>query len=220
MKRVTNPLATGLTACLLLSACSGTATNAAPAATDSAQAAEPAQPGDANAVATPSDTPSPASASSTDAAEYDFALLTRAGAAVDDPRIVSTDRDHPCGPRDTVRVAAIPMDDPVFMPAYVVEFHDAGKELAKWGIPVEAEVVGLDGQRLQFQAPAGRFWVTPQGGLEKAGESAPARDLRTSESMFDCPNLPTFAESGAEQCFRVEDATGTGRRIALEGACS
>ncbi len=214
MKHVPIHLAAGLIA-LALTACSRPAADEATVApTDAGAEALPAQADGAAPPATPS-APSDATR-----AEYEFALLTRRGEAVSDPRIVSTDQDHPCGPLDTVRVASIPMDDPVFMPAYVVEFDDQGRELAKWGIPVEAEVVGLDGQRLQFESRAGRFWVTPQGALEKVDASAPAQDLRTSEGMFECPKLPTFAESGAEQCFRVADAAGATRRIAMEGSCS
>ena len=206
--------AAALCACLALAAC----------AREEAGPADAAPPPPA-AVAPPAAPPPPATASPADApaapsTEYDFLLLTRKGEPVVDPRIVSTDSEHPCGPIDTVRVAAMPMDDAVFAPAYVVEFDAQGREIGKWGIPVEAEVVGLDGRRLQFQAPAGRFWVAPDGTLEKIADAAPATDVRTTEGMFDCPALPTFTPSGAEQCFRVKDVGGAERRIAMEGVCS
>lgn len=162
----------------------------------------------------------PATPAAEAAPRYDFPLLARPGAPTDDPRIVSTDQDHPCGPVDTVRVAAMPVDDSVFRPLPVVEFDAAGKELQAWGIPNDAEVVALDGARLQFQAEAGRFWVDTRGTLEKVDATPPATDLRTQDGMFDCPALPTFKDSGAEQCFRVNDAAGTQRRIAMEGNCS
>lgn len=200
-----------ITACLALSACAGSGTE--PAAVEPANAAAQAQ----------SDAPEPVQASGPAAApalpQYDFYLLTRKGEPVKDPRIVSTS-EHPCGPIDLVRVPSIPMDDPVFKPSFVVEFDAAGKEIGKWGIPNEAEVTALDAQRLQFQVETGRFWVTAGGELEKLDDPARAEDLRTSEGMFHCPKLPTFAESGAEQCFKVKDAAGQERRIAMEGVCS
>lgn len=162
----------------------------------------------------------PARASPAPAAGYDFPLLARPGAPAGDPRIVSTDRDHPCGPIDTVRVASMPIDDPVFEPQWVVEFDAAGKELGKWGIANEALVVGVDADRLQFRSDAGTFWVDPRGALEKVADSAASKDLRTQDGMFDCPALPTFKASGAEQCFRVRDKAGVERRIALEGNCT
>ena len=172
--------------------------------------AVPASP--ATTASAPATTPEPGP-------EYEFYLLPREGAAPGDPRIVST-QEHPCGAIDLVRVPSIPMNDPVFVPQFVVEFDAAGNETGKWGIPNEAEVTALDGQRLQFQVDAGRFWVTPDGALEKLADAGKANDVRTQEGMFDCPALPTFANSGAEQCFRVSDAAGSERRIAMEGVCS
>lgn len=217
--RIPVVLAAALLACLTATACSRPETDAnAPAAADKGDdGAGPAGATDATGRPTTSTSPKIATAAGI---EYEFPLLTRKAEPVSDPRIVSTDQEHPCGPLDTVRVSAIPMDDPVFMPAYVVELDAQGKELGKWGIPVEAEVIGLDGRRLQFQAGTDRFWVDPQGALEKVAGSTPGEDLRTSEGMFDCPALPTFAESDAAQCFRVKDAAGAERRIAMEGTCS
>lgn len=196
--------------CLALSACARTGTEPT--------AVEPAKEGAQAQAAAPAPTPEPATAPTLP--QYDFYLLTRKGEPVKDPRIVSTQQAHPCGPIDLVRVSSIPMDDPVFMPSFVVEFDAGGMEIGKWGVPSEAEVTALDGQRLQFQVESGRYWVTTGGELQKLDDPARADDIRTSEGMFDCPKLPTFAESGAEQCFKVNDAAGKERRIAMEGVCS
>lgn len=204
------PMATLAVACLALAACSRNGGDTAPASTAQDSATTSAAPA---ATAAPTATDAPA-------AQYEFYLLTRKGEPVEDPRIVSTQQDHPCGPIDLVRVPAIPMDDPVFVPAFVVEFDAGGKETGKWGVPSEAEVTALDGQRLQFQVDNDRFWVTPDGSLERVGDAARAQDVRTSEGMFECPELPTFSASGAEQCFRVHDAGGRQRLIAMEGVCS
>lgn len=184
---------------------------------NSEQAVPPATPEAAQArEAVPADIP-PATA----APEYEFYLLTREGKAVEDPRIVSTMEEHPCGPIDLVRVSSIPMDDPVFMPQYVVEFDAAGKEVNKWGVANEAKVIALHGQRLQFQVDdADRFWVTTDGALEKVADNSREDDIRTMDNMVDCPKLPTFAKSGAEQCFRVMDQDAKVRLIAVEPVCS
>lgn len=192
--------------CLLLAACSQ-------GETEPTTTASPPEPVQAQPAA--SAPPPPAAAT-----QYEFYLLTRKGQPVEDPRIVSTQQDHPCGPIDLVRVPAIPMNDAVFMPSFVVEFDAAGKETGKWGIPNEAEVTEVDGQRLQFQVESGRFWVDRNGALEKLADTVSAADIRTSEGMFDCPDLPTFSASEAEQCFRVRDAAGQERMIAMEGVCS
>ena len=204
-----HPLTLLAIACVALAGCNRSSGDAVPAAPE--PAAVPAAPPAAAAAQATAHAPAP---------QYDFYLLPRKGEPVEDPRIVSTQQDHPCGPIDLVRVAAIPLDDPVFMPAFVVEFDGAGNEIGKWGIPSEAEVVALDGQRLQFQVETGRFWVSPDGSLQKLDGATHAADLRRSEGMFECPKLPTFAASGAEQCFRVKDAVGRERLIAMEGVCS
>lgn len=183
-------------------------------------APEPAAPAAHSGPAATAPAPAQPPAAAAEPTQYEFYLLTRRGEPVTDPRIVSTLQDHPCGPIDLVRVPSIPMDDPVFMPAFVVEFDAQGQETGKWGVPSEAEVTALDGQRLQFQVESGRFWVTPDGSLQRVDGTAPAPDIRTSEGMFECPTLPTFSASGAEQCFKVKDAAGAERRIAMEGVCS
>lgn len=207
-RQSTHPLLTVATLAVLLAGCDG---GGRPAAAPAPEAERPPT----SVEATTADT-SPTAA----AGAYEFYLLTRKGEPVDDPRIVSTMEEHPCGPVDLVRVSSIPMNDPVFVPQYVVEFEPGGKEIAKWGIPNEADVVALDGQRLQFQVDADRFSVATDGSLQKLADSGPAKDFRTKEAMFECPALPTFPESGAAQCFRVQDAAGKQRLVALEGVCS
>ncbi len=199
--------AVALATCIALSGCARPAADAAPVTTSPATDA-------------PAGAARPATDTAAAAATYDFLLLPRGGKPVQDPRVVETIADHPCGPIGLVRVASIPLDDPVFMPAFVVEFDAAGKELGKWGIPSEAEVNALDGSRLQFETDAGSFWVSPDGALEKTEAVPDAATFRTAENMFDCPALPTFAEPGALQCFRVRDAAGAERRIAMEGSCN
>ncbi len=199
---------TALAFCAALAACMRPAADAA----DATANAKP-EPAAADAPMAPSAAPA------IEPAAYEFYLLPRDGKAVKDPRIVST-QEHPCGPIDLVRVSSIPMNDPVFVPYFVVEFDGNGKEIAKWGVPSDVRVTALEGDRLKFETDTASFWVTPDGVLEKSEAAPNGKSITTTETMFDCPALPTFADSGAEQCFRVKDGGGAERRIAKESVCS
>ena len=147
------------------------------------------------------------------------------GGAVPALKIEGTD-PSPCGPVARVRTNRIPLDDPALIPHRVVEFAADGRVVRTWGTSYEADVVGLDGQRLRFHADTGTFWTTPSGDVEAADVRLAARDASASarftnaQTVIDCPVLAAFKGSGTVHCHRVRDDTGAERRIAMEGVCS
>lgn len=154
-------------------------------------------------------------------AAHVFTFMTRSEDVPADPRILRT-QDSPCGPLVQARVADMPLNDPVLLADLVVEFTSGGSELQRWGKPNEAELVGLDGERLLFAAGAERYWTTPDGDIGRLGaiNSGEGTDILTQQAMFACPALPGFGDSDSVQCFRIGDAAGQTRLIALEGVCS
>lgn len=150
-----------------------------------------------------------------------FTFMTLSDDVPADPRILRVE-ESPCGPLVEARVANMPLNDPALLADLVVEFKPDGSELQRWGKPNEADIVGMDGQRLLFATPHGNYWTTPDGrigSLDAAGSSE-GSDILTDQALFACPALPSFRDSDSEQCFRVRDAAGQSRLIALEGVCS
>ncbi len=172
--------------------------------------------------ATPLPEPSPV-ASAEPAASYEFAFTSTHpdGKEGDDPRILRWE-DGPCGGTPIARVSRMPLSDPALLPDDVVEFDDNGKELKRWGKPYEAEVVGLEGDLLRFRTNSDRpraFWTDLQGRIGTiAGDAAKIPDL--DAPTFDCPTLPTFADSDYTYCSQVTDTAGRARKLAWEAPCT
>lgn len=150
-----------------------------------------------------------------------FTFMTQSDEVPADPRILRVE-ESPCGPLVEARVANMPLNDPALLADLVVEFKPDGSELQRWGKPNEAELVGLEGERLLFAVGAERYWTTPDGGIGRLGavKSGEGTELLTQQAMFACPALPGFGNSESVQCFRIGDAAGQTRLIALEGVCS
>ncbi|PZO63967.1 MAG: hypothetical protein DI635_06825 [Pseudoxanthomonas suwonensis] len=155
------------------------------------------------------------------AAAHVFTFMTLSDEVPNDPRILRVE-ESPCGPLVEARVANMPLNDPALLADLVVEFKPDGSELQRWGKPNEAELVGLEGERLLFAVGAERYWTTPDGGIGSLGavKSGEGTELLTQQAMFACPALPGFGNSESVQCFRIGDAAGQTRLIALEGVCS
>ncbi len=148
---------------------------------------------------------------------YEFAFTFQGAEGSTDPRILRYE-GGPCGDSPVAKVATIPLDDPVLLPDFVVEFDAAGKEIKRWGKPYEAEVIGLDGDRLQFRTSDDRaFWTDTTGAI---GTLASAPTAALDAPLIDCPTLPTFAESEYEQCYDIGGTGGPRRTLAWEGVCS
>ena len=155
------------------------------------------------------------------AAAHVFTFMTLSDEVPNDPRILRVE-ESPCGPLVEARVANMPLNDPALLADLVVEFKPDGSELQRWGKPNEAELVGLEGERLLFAVGAERSWTTPDGGIGRLGavKSGEATERLTQQAMFACPALLGFGNSESVQCFRIDDAAGQTRLIALEGVCS
>ena len=150
-----------------------------------------------------------------------FTFMTLSDDVPADPRILRVE-ESPCGPLVEARVANMPLNDPALLADLVVEFKPDGSELQRWGKPNEAELVGLEGERLLFAVGAERYWTTPDGGIGRLGavKSGEATERLTQQAMFACPALRGFGNSESVQRFRIGYATGQTRLIALEGVCS
>ena len=160
-----------------------------------------------------------ASASAAAPTTYEFAFTSRGDAAGKDSRVVRWE-GGPCGESPVARVETMPIDDKALLPDFVVEYDAAGKEIKRWGKPYEAEVIALDGDRLQFRTDASHaYWTDTEGaiGALEAGDAPPPA---LDAPLLDCPALPSFAESEYEQCYDVADAAGQRRKLAWEGVCS
>ena len=212
---------------LMLMLCAGIAVGAcsrpqdAPAAAPAAdEAAAPASAAPAPPAALPS-TPAPSTATDAPLAPktYEFAFTARGDAADKDARVVRWE-GGPCGKSPVARVAVMPIDDKMLLPDFVVEYDASGQEIRRWGKPYEAEVIGLDGDRLSFRTDTSHaYWTDPAGaiGALEAGDTPPPE---LDAPLLDCPPLPSFAESEYEQCHDVADAAGQRRKLAWEGVCS
>lgn len=131
----------------------------------------------------------------------------------------------PCGPVLIARVATIPLEDARVLPDWVVEFDASGKQVRKWGVPYEALVVAIDGQRLQFRTDTGTYWTDAAGAVEQADANGLGAGVERPASLVDagtaleCP--AGIAGPDAEvQCATVRDAAGQERRLAVETVCS
>lgn len=216
--RIPTPPMAWLCACLLLAAC-GPREAAQPAAPATATSPAPA-PAAHSAPAPAASTPAQAAA---DPAKppYRFAFATKGDKRTKDPRVVDWGEDG-CGPYPVAEVETIPLHDAWLLPDWVVEFDDKGREIARWGRPMAAELVGLDGPRLRFRVDGhgqtGEFATDADGALQPLGASGAS--LYASARQIECPRLPTFAESDYAQCFVVKDAAGAERRLAWEAPCT
>lgn len=210
-----NPLMLMLCAGIALGACSRQQDPPSAAAPVPVEAPAPAP------AATSEATPPSSSTTSTPTtpATYEFAFTAQGDTAGKDPRVVRWE-GGPCGESPVARIETMPIDDKALLPDFVVEYDAAGKEIKRWGKPYEAEVIALDGDRLQFRTDASHaYWTDPTGaiGALEAGDAPPPA---LDAPLLDCPALPSFAESEYEQCYDVADAAGQRRKLAWEGVCS
>lgn len=211
-----------LSLCLLLAACgeraSAPQSQAGPDADAGARSSAVAEP----APAPPAS--APAAAVELARPPYRFAFAAKGeknDKNAEDPRVVEWGEDG-CGAYPVAQVESIPLRDARLLPDWVVEFDDKGRELQRWGRPMAAELIGLDGARLSFRVDAhgqrGAFATDPAGALEPVPD--PAGSLDANARQIECPALTTFAESDYAQCFIVKDAAGAERRLAWEAPCT
>lgn len=160
-----------------------------------------------------------------DATMHRFAFEPRSEkAGPSDARIVGT-QPSPCGTVLVARVGAIPLDDPQLRPDWIVESDAAGQTLRKWGVPYEALLVGIKGERVQFRTDTGTYWTDAAGEVEQADAKGIDAGGERPASMVDAGSkveCPGGLEGGSEgwQCAEVRDGDGGPRRLAVETVCS
>jgi hypothetical protein len=223
------PLLFALTVLLTVAACAektGPQADTAPQSTAPQSKAPPAasmlQPTTTPpAISAPSSVPATPAAEAAASFEFAFSSTNAEGKEGDDPRILRWE-DGPCGGSPVVRVSRMPLNDASLVPDYVVEFDDTGKELKRWGKPYEAEVLGIEGDLLKFRVrgePPRAFWTDLQGHIGTiAGDATTIPELDTP--TFECPTLPTFANSSYAYCSIVTDVASRPRKLAWEGPCT
>lgn len=207
-------LAVPLSLCALLGACSAEAPATA-AATAQAAPVAPAQDAAMPASATP------AAAATSHRFAFNERSATPGASGVE---IVGAE-PTPCGPVLIARVDRIPLDDPRVAPDRVVEFDAAGQQVRSWGVPYEAVVTAVDGERVQFRTDTGTYWTDAAGTVEQAdangidpGAPRPPT-LVDAGAAVECPS--TVAAKYADmQCAAVRDVAGQERRLAVETVCS
>jgi hypothetical protein len=209
---------------LLLSACGRDDASAPVSTAPVSPAAAPAStapqaPAEAVAPA-PAAQPTTTTESAAPARTFDFVFSSQSADEAKDPRILAWE-DSPCGMGPRARIERMPIDDPVLLPDWVVEFDESGKERRRWGTPYEAEVLGLDGDLLRFRVHghAQAYWTDPQGRIGTLAGGADALPELQAPTI-DCPALPTFPESAYLYCSLVTDTTQRQRRLAWEGPCT
>jgi hypothetical protein len=204
---------------LLLAACEredATATTTAP--TPPANAPAPLQPASSDPPATAATIATTTSATPT--ATFEFVFSSQSTEEAKDPRIQSWE-DSPCGMGPRAKVDHMPIDDPVLLPDWVVEFDATGRERKRWGKPYEAEIIGLEGNLLKFRVHghAQAYWTDPEGRIGTlAGDTQAFPELQTAP--LDCPTLPTFETSAYLFCWTVVDEAQRKRTLAWEGPCT
>lgn len=197
--------------CAALVACTADAPPAAPAAVT---AATPA------AAVRPPAEPTPAAP-----AQHRFAFAERSAAPGPSGVTIVGTEPTPCGPVLVARVDRIPLDDARVRPDWVVEFDAAGAQVRRWGVPHEALVVGLDGDRVRFRTASGTYRVDAAGAVEQvdgpgidAAQPRPA-SLLDGGAAVTCPAAIT-ADGADLRCATVRDAAGVDRRLAVPTVCS
>lgn len=208
---------------LLSAACGRDDAPAAPssaAPTVAPPAVAPPTPASAEPPATTVPTPTATTSPAMPAQSFEFVFSSQSADEAKDPRILGWE-DSPCGMGPRARVERMPIDDPVLLPDWVVEFDETGKERRRWGMPYEAAVLGLDGNLLRFRVHgyAHAFWTDPQGRIGTLAGGADALPELQAPTI-DCPSLPTFTESSYLYCSLVTDTTQRQRRLAWEGPCT
>lgn len=204
--------------CIALAAC--TADTASAPQSD----ASPAARADAGDAAAPSSAPAVEGAAP-EPPTHRFAFAERTATPGASAVSIVGSEPTPCGPVLVARVASIPLDDARVLPDWVVEFGASGRQVRRWGVPYEALVTALDGERVQFRTEAGTYWTDASGAVEQADangiDAAGTRpaSLVDGGAALDCPAAVAGTE-GEMQCATVRDAAGQERRLAVETVCS
>jgi len=141
-----------------------------------------------------------------------------------DPRVVGVYNHHACESRIAIvkvdRMPAPATKESALGSELVVEFDKGGKVIRRWGMPVDAVVAAVTGDRIIVAISA-----TAKQALSISSSGALALTPVPGTTSFiqqtQCPPLKAFGDSGYLRCFEFQDLnTAQVRRIAYQGPCT
>ena len=141
-----------------------------------------------------------------------------------DPRVVGVYNHHACeGKIAIVKVDRMPAPakkESALGSELVVELDKGGKVIRRWGMPVDAVVAGVTGDRIivAISATAKQaLSISSSGALALAPIPGPASFIQQTQ----CPAIKAFGDSDYVRCFEFQDLNSTGvRRIAYQRPCT
>jgi len=141
-----------------------------------------------------------------------------------DRRVIALHEPPACAaPIAIARVARMPAADDAGLRAdFALEVGVQGEVLARWPVPANTIVIGLQGEALLVPWPqvggrALRVAIRPDGQLSLAGEFDPARAAAQARPA-PCPSAIAFKNA---VCWRVQDAErGLERLLAYPRPCA
>jgi hypothetical protein len=180
------------------------------------------------------DAPEITASESTEKAIYQFAFTvdmrnkTFEEKTKADPRFVEWE-DSPCGESPVMKVSAMPLQDDLITPDFVLEFDESGKEINRWGKPYNAPIGDLSGDEIRFlgndynkRDEANIYATNSQGTIRLVSSAQDITSNIESGKKISCPVFDVFGKDAPYlQCFEVLDpSSNKTRRIAFEAACT
>jgi hypothetical protein len=167
----------------------------------------------------------PPSAVAQEKAKHVYQIQLWAGPnAKSDPRVVGIYNHHACDSKVAiVRVDRMPAPAKRQSPIgseLVVEIDKSGKIIRRWGMPVDAVVAAVVGDRVIVAlSAAGKqaLSVSSSGALALTPIPGPTSFIQQTQ----CPAIKAFGESAYVRCFEFQDLNSAEvRKIAYQGPCT
>lgn len=135
------------------------------------------------------------------------------------PDVVATG-DHPCGAWAEVRLTVMPpyrRGEGALGTELVVESDEAGREIARWSVPLDYEPLAVSGSDVLLRVSGQRLWIGAGGSLRRESQG---RDYPAATAA-QCPAGGPFEESAYAICARFTDIiTGRPRLLRYEAPCT
>ena len=144
--------------------------------------------------------------------------------AQDDKRVVGIYNHHACGSKIAIvrvdRMPAPAKKESALGSELVVEFDKSGKVIRRWGMPVDAVVAAVVGDRIIVAVSAAAkqaLSISSSGALALT----PVPGTTSFIQQTQCPAIKAFRGSDYIRCFEFQDLnTAEVRRIAYQGPCT
>jgi hypothetical protein len=145
-----------------------------------------------------------------------------------DPRFVEWE-ESPCGESPVMKVSAMPLQDDLIAPDFILEFDESGKEINRWGKPYNAPIGDLNGDEITFlgndynkRDEANIYATNSQGTIRLVSSAQDITSNIEGGKKISCPVFDVFGKDAPYlQCFEVLDPSNNKtRRIAFEAACT